>query len=116
MIYACRVIDPLIVQLQEPLQAICQRFRVETLYVFGSAADGRFQAEGSDLDFLVTLQSQPSGEYADNYLGLARALESLFCRRVDLVTESSIRNPYFRRTVFAARQLLYDGRNKEAVA
>ncbi|MGA2177852.1 MAG: nucleotidyltransferase domain-containing protein [Verrucomicrobiota bacterium] len=110
------MIDPLIVQLKEPLQEVCHRFRVETLYVFGSGADGRFQPEQSDLDFLVTLQPQPPADYADNYLGLAQALEDLFRRRVDLVTESSIRNPYFRRAVFAARQLLYDGRHQETVA
>ncbi len=107
--------DPLIVQLREPLQEACRRFRVETLYIFGSGADGRFRPEQSDLDFLVTLQPQAPADYADNYLGLAQALEELFGRRVDLVTESSIRNPYFRRSVFAARQLLYDGRNQETV-
>ena len=95
---------------------VCRRFRVERLYLFGSAADGRFESEQSDLDFLVTLQDQPPGEYAENYLGLAQALEELFDRNVDLVTESSIRNPYFRDTVFAHRQLVYERRNEKAVA
>jgi predicted nucleotidyltransferase len=98
------------------LADLCQRFRVERLYLFGSAADERFDSKRSDLDFLVTLQDQPPGEYADNYLGLAHALEELFGRPVDLVTERSIRNPYFRETVFAARQLLYDRRDEKAVA
>ncbi len=39
--------------LREPLTNICQRFRVERIYLFGSAADGRFDSERSDLDFLV---------------------------------------------------------------
>jgi uncharacterized protein len=101
--------------LRQPLANICQRFRVERLYLFGSAAEGQFDCERSDLDFLVTLQGQPPGEYADNYLGLAEALENLFGRPADLVTERSIRNPYFRETVFAARQLLYDRRDEKAV-
>jgi len=102
--------------LRESISNICQRFRVERLYLFGSAADERFDSERSDLDFLVTLEEQPPGEYADNYLGLAQALEKLFGRSADLVTEHSIRNPYFRETVFAARQLLYDRRDEKAVA
>ena len=102
--------------LQESLSNVCRRFRVERLYLFGSAADGRFDSERSDLDFLVSLKEQPHSEYADNYLGLAEALEKLFGRRVDLLTERSIRNPYFREAVFAARQLLYDHRDEKAVA
>jgi predicted nucleotidyltransferase len=102
--------------LREPLTNICQRFRVERIYLFGSAADGRFDSERSDLDFLVTLEEQPPGEYADNYLGLAQALEKLFGRPADLVTERSIRNPYFRETVFGTRQLLYDRRDEKAIA
>jgi uncharacterized protein len=104
------------VSLRESLKNVCQQFRVERLYLFGSAADGRFNSERSDLDFLVTLEEQPPGEYADNYLGLAQALEKLFGRPADLVTERAIRNPYFRETVFAARQLLYDRRDEKAIA
>jgi predicted nucleotidyltransferase len=102
--------------LKESLVRICRRFRVERLYVFGSAADGRFNSERSDLDFLVSLEEQPPSEYADNYLGLAHALEKLFSRPVDLVTERAIRNPYFRETVLATRQLVYDRRDEKAVA
>jgi hypothetical protein len=33
-----------------------------------------------------------------------------------LVTERSIRNPYFRETIVATRQLVYDHRDEKAVA
>jgi hypothetical protein len=99
---------------RESLRNTCRRFRVERLYLFGSAADGRFNSEHSDLDFLVTLEEQSPADYADNYLGLAQALEKLFGRPADLVTERSIRNPYFRESVFAARQLLYDRRDEKS--
>jgi len=95
---------------------ICRRFRVERLYLFGSAADAHFDSEHSDLDFLVALEEQPQSEYTDNYQGYAQALEELFGRPVDLVTERSIRNPYFRETVFNARRLVYDRRDEKAVA
>jgi hypothetical protein len=49
-------------------------------------------------------------------LGLLLALEQLFQREIDLVTERSIRNPYFRKAVEASRQLVYDGRGEEVAA
>ncbi|HEY2143190.1 MAG TPA: nucleotidyltransferase domain-containing protein [Candidatus Udaeobacter sp.] len=101
---------------RESLRDTCRHFRVERLYLFGSAADGCFNSEQSDLDFLVTLEEQSPADYADNYLGLAQALEKLFGRPADLVTERSIRNPYFRESVFAARQLLYDRCDEKAAA
>ena len=101
---------------EKSLRDLCERFLVERLYLFGSAASGEFHPESSDLDFLVTFQPQPSVEYAENYLGLARALEELFHRRVDLVTESSIRNPYFLEMVTTQRELLYECRDEKALA
>jgi predicted nucleotidyltransferase len=48
-----------------------------------------------------------SGFYADAYFGLHAALESLFERQVDLLTERSIENPFLRRSVEATRRCLY---------
>lgn len=94
---------------QPQLAELCRRFGVERLYVFGSAVSGGFDSRKSDLDFLVRMAGrQPTGSYADRYLSLAEALELLFGRRVDLVTEESIRNPYFRVEVEATRQLVYE--------
>lgn len=106
----------LIKERKTALARLCRRFNVRRLDLFGSAAAGHFHPESSDLDFLVTLEAPSSGEYADNYLGLASALEQLFQRRVDLVTERSIRNPYFRQVVNATRQAVYDDRSEEAAA
>jgi hypothetical protein len=99
----------------EALADLCHRFGVRRLYLFGSAAGTRFDPARSDLDFLVELADrQPSGEYADRYLGLADALERLFQRRVDLVTEQSVRNPYFRGEIEATRQLVYEQQHQKA--
>jgi predicted nucleotidyltransferase len=103
-------------QQQTALRELCRHFRVGQLYLFGSATSGHFQPERSDLDFLVSLEQRPSGDYADDYLGLAAALEKLFGRPVDLLTERSIRNPYLRETILRTRQLLYDGRDEKIAA
>ena len=46
--------------------------------------------------------------YADAFLDFADALEQLLGRKVDLLTERMIRNPYFRATVEASRQTVYE--------
>jgi len=93
----------------EELAALCRKFGVERLYLFGSAVAGKFDDRASDLDFLVNLSGRaPTGAYADRYLGLAEALEGLFGRRVDLITEESIRNPHFRSEIEATRRLIYE--------
>ncbi len=104
----------LIEKKRDELAELCRRYGVERLYLFGSAASGRLQ-DSSDLDFVVELADrQPSVGYADRYLGFAEELERLFGRRVDLVTEQSIRNPYFRREVEATRQLVYGQPSEKA--
>ena len=91
------------------LVALCRRFKVKRLYLFGSAARGTLRPDTSDLDFLVVLDESSPAEYTENYFGLAEELERLFARRVDLVTERSVRNPYFRQVLEATRQLVYEG-------
>jgi hypothetical protein len=102
---------------REAIGKLCRRFQVRRLYVFGSATTGRFDPLASDLDFLVTMDDRrPTAVYAERVLDFAAALEQLFDRHVDLVTEESIRNPYFRREVETTRQLIYEGSHQEAVA
>jgi predicted nucleotidyltransferase len=107
---------PIINKHRADLVEICRRYGVNRLYIFGSAAQDRFDPDRSDLDSLVEIAGrEPSGSYADRYLDLADALERLFGRRVDLVTEQSIRNPYFRREVEATRQLIYEYPRQDTV-
>jgi|SRR5438093_12673502 len=108
--------NTLVEKKRDALGQLCRRFKVRRLALFGSASKGNFNTESSDLDFLVTLEEQPPGEYAHCYLGLANALEQLFERRVDLVTEASIRNPYFRQAIEATQELVYEDRDQEAAA
>lgn len=98
------------------IAALCRRYGVERIDLFGSATTGRFHPGTSDLDFLVRFADrQPTGGYAERYLDLADSLERLFQRRVDLVTEQSIRNPYFKREIEVTREVLYEQPEQEAV-
>lgn len=91
---------------------LCQKFGVEQLDIFGSATRPDYNPERSDVDFLVNFHSGMAD--LDNYLALAGGLESLIGRPVDLVIRRAIRNPYFRESVEATRQLVYAHTEQEA--
>jgi hypothetical protein len=90
------------------LAELCRKHRVRRLEIFGSAADGTFQPDRSDLDFLVEYGELQPGERADAYFGLLEDLANLFGRKVDLVEPGAMRNPYFIRRVNESRTVVYD--------
>lgn len=89
------------------IQAICRRFRVRRLDLFGSAASSDDGPQAHDLDFLVDLGDLPPKDYAEAYFSLREALERLFSRRVDLVTAPSLRNPFFKQRLEQTKSVLY---------
>ena len=98
----------LIEQQKTSIADLCRRHEVRRLDLFGSAARGDFQPEQSDLDFIVQFTRTGYAGYADAFLEFADALERLLGRKVDLLTERMIRNPYFRASVEATRQIVYE--------
>lgn len=99
--------NPVLTQRRNELEALCRRFGVRRLELFGSAVTGKDRPGESDLDFLVEFGPLPPGGYADAYFGLLESLETLFGRPVDLVVASAIKNPYFREAVERTKALLY---------
>jgi predicted nucleotidyltransferase len=97
----------MIANLKIELEALCKRFGVHRLEIFGSAAGERFDDSRSDLDFLVDFAPASPAEMADRYFGLLEALESLFGRPIDLVMTAAIKNPYFLQGIQTSRKLLY---------
>ena len=89
------------------IEELCVRFCVARLDVFGSAADGTFDPQHSDLDFLVEFLPLQPGEHFDTYFGLLEGLQDLFERSVDLVMTRAIKNPYFLKSVNQTRTVLY---------
>ncbi len=89
------------------LEALCRKHRVRRLEVFGSAADGTFDPERSDLDFLVEYEQLSPSEHYEAFFGLWEDLQALFHRKVDLVEPHTMRNPYFIKEVNATRKPVY---------
>lgn len=89
------------------IERLCGRFGVRRLDLFGSATGDTFDEASSDIDVLVEFSGGPRFDYFGNYFGLKEGLEELFGRSVDIVTMSSVKNPYFREQVLQTRETLY---------
>jgi len=89
------------------IEALCHRYHVRRLELFGSAASGGFNPDSSDLDFLVEFEDLQPGECADAYFGLLEELQGIFQRKIDLVVARSVKNPYLLESIRQSRALLY---------
>lgn len=96
-----------LVRHQADVVALCRRFGVIRLDLFGSAASGDFDPARSDVDFLVEMEPPPGMSRFDAYFGLKEGLERLLGRPVDLVAPSALKNPYFAEAVERTREPLY---------
>lgn len=95
----------------------CRRFGVSRLSAFGSAARGGKDRLSSDVDLIVEFGPSGDGQgLADRYLDFAEEAERVLGRKVDLLTENSIRNPIFRSQVEADRKVLYETRTPKTAA
>jgi predicted nucleotidyltransferase len=99
----------LLVDKQREVAALCDRFGVQRLEVFGSAAtEEQFVPGSSDLDFIVEFRAgEDLGPWLRKYFEFRDALSSLFGYPIDLVMASAMKNPYFVREANRTRSLLY---------
>ncbi len=99
-------IPKLIQEAKPALDSLVTKYRIAELSAFGSITGTQFSSE-SDIDFLVKFKEMPLLEYADNYFDLQDALENVFNRKVDLVVEESVQNPYLAKSIEATKVSLY---------
>ncbi len=90
--------------------ALCRKYKVAKLWVFGSILTPRFN-DNSDVDFSVNFDSETINreglDWADTFFDFLHELEELFGRRIDLVCDDAVRNPYFRQELDETKQLIY---------
>ncbi len=92
----------------EKLVALCNKYKVNRIFVFGSIAKGSFNPQTSDVDLIVELEDLPPCEKGEILMKLWSELEDLFARKVDLVTNLNIKNPYLRNEIENSKILIYD--------
>jgi len=96
---------PRLVERKRDVEELCRRHGVERLEVFGSASRDDYD-DSSDFDFIVRFQNTGEG-YSDRFYELAESLEDVLGRSVDLMTERSLRNPIFVKSIMSDRTTLY---------
>lgn len=90
------------------IAALCRRYHVRSLAVFGSAARGEsFDPTRSDVDFLVEFEARTDLSPLEEFFGLQTDLSRLLERPVDLVELGAIRNPYVLASINQAREIVY---------
>ena len=92
---------------QSALNALCRANGVQRLGVFGSAVRADFDPATSDLDVIVRLDAPTCAAYFERYFALKEGLERMAGRDADVVTDSSITNPYLRRRIAAEEVTLF---------
>jgi predicted nucleotidyltransferase len=92
---------------RQKLINLFSKHKVKRACIFGSATSDRFTGQ-SDINLLISfhdgLDPLESGEL---WWSLYDELKILFRRNVDLVTEKSLKNPYFIQEVDNTKQLIY---------
>jgi len=88
---------------------LCREYGVSRLEVFGSVCTPEFEEGRSDIDFLVTYPPDYDyGPWLARVQGLERTLADLLGVRVDLVMNTALRDPWFRRLADKTRRVIYD--------
>lgn len=86
------------------LAAFCRRYGIVELWLFGSAARGEARPD-SDVDILVKFAPDATTSTWD-WPAMTDDLEVIFGRKVDLLSEGILRNPYRRASILASRKVL----------
>jgi len=98
--------NKIIIDRIDALKQLCNTYKVKSMYVFGSVCTDKF-SDKSDIDILISFDNLSVEQYTDNYFDLHYKLQDLFGRKIDLLTENSLSNPYFIKGVEQTKQLIY---------
>ncbi len=90
----------------EKINEYCKRYNVKELYAIGSVVNDNFK-DDSDIDLLIKFDELSIEEYTDNYFILHNLFQDIFKRKVDLVTDKSLNNPYFIKSIDRTKKILY---------
>ena len=87
------------------LAECCKRRNIHRLWFFGSVLRDDFRPD-SDVDILVKFDDDARLSALD-FVDIQDELSALLGRRVDLVEEDAVTNPFRRKEIFSTRQEIY---------
>lgn len=102
-----------IIKNRDAFVSLCREHKVKCMYAFGSGVTGNFDLLKSDVDLLVEIDLPDPVERGEILISLWDELERFFKRKVDLLTNSSIKNPYLKESIDSTKILIYDGKEAE---
>ncbi len=107
------IIKEEILKKKRDFSILCKDHKVRYLYAFGSSTTDKFNDATSDIDLLVEIDVPDPIERGEKLLSLWDTFELFFHRKVDLLTDSSVRNPYLRKSIDSTKVLIYDGKGSK---
>lgn len=90
--------------------ALCKKYKVSQLWVFGSILTDRF-TDDSDIDFSVNFDAETINrenlDWADIFFDFIDELRTVVGREIDMVCDDAVRNPIFRKELDSTKKLIY---------
>ena len=88
----------------------CKQMQLKSLYLIGSASRETDFTNDSDIDFLFSMISDDTGMPVSDYdyFDVKFKLEEITGRKVDLVSDSNIRNKYFLQSILEDKVKIYE--------
>lgn len=90
----------------DKITALCKKYKVAKLWVFGSILTPRFN-DDSDVDFSVVFHYDQIQDLFITFFDFIDELQLLLGRKVDLIDETAVKNKYFREELDKTKLLIY---------
>jgi predicted nucleotidyltransferase len=98
---------PLIANQRQQIAAVCQRFGVKRLEVFGSILRGDFDSAASDVDVVVEFEHGLTGSALRRYFALKGELERVLGRPVDIIELGAMADTRLKRIIERTKVPVY---------
>jgi predicted nucleotidyltransferase len=101
------MIHPSIVPLLPKVVYLLVKHKVKDAYLFGSVLTNKFDLD-SDVDFLINFEEGLNPILkGDLWWSLHDSLRDVLNREVDLISEKSLKNPYFIKDINRTKNKIY---------
>lgn len=91
----------------DAISALCRKYGVVSMHLFGSAVGSDFEPGRSDVDLLVDFGSMDGYAKAHAYFDLLDELREVLGTEVDLVMIGAVKNRYVAAEIERTKQMLY---------
>ena len=106
-----------IAEKKDELIALCRRYDVARLEVFGASARGSdFDPENSEAEFFVEFKPETKLDIFDRYFDMLFDMEDTLGRPVELARRHLITNPYRQEIMFKDTELVFECDEMEGAA